>query len=145
MRALLLGLSCDELLPGVRPSDDYAPHASTLLPLISARLAASGDVASMVEAADAASAAGDASLAAGWLKAAVEAGPAADAMSMATKPHALLTKLAELQLEAGDVAEAAASFSAASEAAMEAGNMKASMKLADRAAALEPEEEEEEA
>ena len=142
VRALLLGLAADELLAGVRLRDaDVGPAAAELLTGVTRRLAAAGEVSAMAEAADASAAAGDAAGGAAWLRTAVARAEETPAQAVgACALHRLLTRLAELHVESGDRERAAADFEAAAEAANEAGNFKLGMKLAERAAALAPDD-----
>ena len=134
----------DELLPGVSLDGADADAVAWLLPLLSARLAAAGDIGAMLEAADAAAAGGGSPV--GWLKRAVEAEAAcSDAvraeLGMAgCARHQLLAKLGDAQRAADELAAAAASYEEAAEAAMEAGKAKLSMKYSALAEECAPEE-----
>jgi hypothetical protein len=85
-----------------------------------------------------------------WLSAAVEKYDASSAEEQATLAqygcarHQLLQKLGDACREAGQRARAAEAYQEASEAAMEAGKTKISMKLAALAEEMGEEEEEEE-
>ena len=138
LRALVRGMSADELLPGVcldSPSDELQ---AWIVPVLTTRLAHSGDATAMLEAANnlAASGANNAPVrAAAWVHAALEAvakAPAKQQIELqlgGCAPYSLYQRLAELQLEGGDEVAAGESYAAASEAAMEAGKAKIAMKL----------------
>ena len=155
----------DELLPGVALDQCDVPGVAWVLPLITPRLAASGDACAMLECAnELASAAGEtassrgaggeerpaAEVALEWVEsaiAAVAAAPAAEAAQLALggcAAHQLLERKAELLLQLGRPAAASESYEAASEAALEAGKAKIAMRLQAKAAECAPEEEEEE-
>jgi len=118
-----------------------------LLPAITARLAATGDVSSMLEMA----AAAEGEECVKWLRMAVERYDGASEDEKTTLAQfgcarfQLLQKLAEALVDAGKRAEAGEAFQEASEAAMETGKTKVSMKLAARAEELQDEEDEEDA
>ena len=142
VRSLAQGLSADVLLPGVSLAAGGEAALEKLLPSLTARLAAAGDVAAMVEVANAAAADGRAAAAAAWVRLALEQEGGGDAAGLGgTARYQLLERLAELLADSGDTAAAAEQFEAASEAAMEAGKTKLAMKLADRAAQLAPEDD----
>ncbi|KAL3913738.1 MAG: hypothetical protein SGPRY_007873 [Prymnesium sp.] len=109
--SLCLGLSANELLPGVKLAKEDEPSLSHLLPEITSRLAAAGELSAMVELAERKS----------------QEGKVGQAVELLVR--ALLEKLGHMQMSNEDSAGAAESFAAASEAAMEAGKPKLAMKL----------------
>ena len=138
LRSLARGLASDELLPGVRleAGDELDALASWLVPVLTARLALSGDATAMLETANALAAVeGGEVRAAEWVQAAIHAAASAPPSQQTElalggcAAHQLYERLAELQLAAGDEAKAGESYAAAAEAAMEAGKAKAAMKL----------------
>ena len=140
MRALARGMSGDELLPGVRltAGSQLDQLGEWLVPVLTARLAASGDATAMLETANDIAAAGEdgaTNRAAAWVQAAIDAvgrAPAALRTELqlgGCAAHQLYERLAELQLKDGDEAAAGSSYESAAEAAMEAGKPKQSMKL----------------
>jgi hypothetical protein len=138
LRSLCRGLAADELLPGVRLMDSEVSACAAHVPTLTVRLAASGDATAMLETANAdAALGGDEALrrAARWVQAAIDAVGRASEKDQAELRlggcalFQLLQRLAELQADLGDTTAAAASYEAASEAAMEEGKTKAAMKL----------------
>ena len=114
-----------------------------LVPVLTARLAASGDPTAMLETANEVAArgggdeggGGGAALAAEWVQAALDAvarAPPSQQTDLALggcAPYRLYERLAELRLATGDEQAAGAAYEAAAEAAMEAGKAKVAMKL----------------
>ena len=80
---LAQGLSADVLLPGVSLAAGGEAALEKLLPTLTARLAAAGDVAAMVEVANAAAADGRAAAAAAWVRLALEQEGGGDAAASA--------------------------------------------------------------
>jgi elongation factor 2 kinase len=147
LRSLARGLPAAELLVGVNMRETDVSLLAPLLPAITARLAATGDVSSMLEMA----AAAEGEECVKWLRMAVERYDGASEDEKTTLAQfgcarfQLLQKLAEALVDAGKRAEAGEAFQEASEAAMETGKTKVSMKLAARAEELQDEEDEEDA
>ena len=119
-----------------------------LLPALTARLAAAGDVSSMLEMANEANTGKEDGI--GWLRAAVSKFDAAsndEKMTLSQygcAKHQLLQKLAEMLVDAGKRTEASEAYMEASEAAMEAGKAKIAMKLSAKAEEFAEEDEEDE-
>ena len=145
LRSLARGLPAAELLVGVsmRKSSMLENKLEPLLPAITARLAATGDVPSALEMAAAAT--GEECVK--WLRMAVARYDDASDDEKGTLAQfgcarfQLLQKLAEALVDAGQRAAAGEAFQEASEAAMEMCKTKVSMKLAARAEELQGEED----
>ena len=148
MRSLCRGLPASEVLVGVKMREAEVPMIAHLLPALTARLAAAGDVSSMLEMANEANTGKEDGI--GWLRAAVSKFDAAsndEKMTLSQygcAKHQLLQKLAEMLVDAGKRAEASEAYMEASEAAMEAGKAKIAMKLSAKAEEFAEEDEEDE-
>lgn len=148
LRSLARGLPASEVLVGVRLRESEVASLAEWLPKITLRLATAGDVSAMLEVADQAAGEGRNADGAAWLRAAVRKYDAMDEEEQAALAqfgyarYKLLEKLGDALAEAGKRAEAGEAYQEASEAAMEIGKAKISMKLAARAEEMAEEEEE---
>jgi len=140
LKALCHGLPASELLVGVKLREVDVPHVQWLLPHLTARLAAGGDVASMVELAATCADADSVSDSVAWLRAALGAYDASSAEEQSALSQFGLSRYQLLQRQAETIlkqpgprsevrSQAAAAYEEASEAAMEAGKAKVAMKL----------------
>ena len=150
LRSLCRGLPASEVLVGVKMRSTEVEALAQWLPHITARLAAAGDVGAMIERAGMLNTSGRSADGLLWLRAAVQRFDEAGEEEQTTLTqfgcarYQLLQKLGDACAEAGERVAAGEAYQEASEAAMEAGRAKVSMKLAALAEEMGEEEEEEE-
>ena len=146
LRSLCRGLPASEVLVGVALRDSDTASLAKWLPQITHRLAAAGDVGSMIDMGGQGQGDGGAGLE--WLRAAVGCFDASSEEEQGTLAqfgcgrYQILQKLGDALCAAGRRGEAGDAYTEASEAAMEAGKAKVSMKLAAMAEEMMEEEEE---
>ena len=144
LRSLCQGLSASEVLVGVKMRESDLPLLEPWLKSVTLRLAAAGDIGAMLEMAGGRDSDGVA-----WLRAAVAKfdestdEERSNLAAFGCARHQVLEKLGAALVEKGERAAASEAYQEASDAAMEAGKAKISMRLATLAEQFAEEEEEE--